>query len=242
MTKTTEQALREQKEDAARTLARAQNGGGAAVATSASAEAAIDAYVNEHAGGGGATFFRWGKGNEYIKTADDTVIPLSTEFTAVFDKVQVGYIRFNGKGNPPTRKMGPLFGGFVMPPRDSLGDDDQRLWELGLDGKPKDPWQSQILLPLVGATDDALYVFQTTSSTGRNAVGRLLTLCRRMQKREPGFYPVIKLDVGGFPRKDPRVGWVKTPAFTPVGRTPMDGTQKIDTSISADLNDSVENL
>jgi hypothetical protein len=32
---------------------------------------------------------------------------------------------------------------------------------------------------------------------------------------------------------------VKVPAFTPVGRTPIDGTKPIDTSISADLDDEI---
>jgi hypothetical protein len=239
MTRTTEQALREQQQDAERNLTKAQSGGGTAVQTSASAEAAIDRYVDEHAGGGGATFFRWSKENEFIKTADDAVIPFGTEFVGVCDKIQVGLIRFNGPGNRPTRKMGPLFGGFVMPDRDSLGDNDPTRWETGLDGKPKDPWQSQILLPLLGVTDEALYVFQTTSPTGRNSVGRLITLYRRMRLREPGLYPVIKLAVGGFPHKDPRVGWVKTPCFTPVGKVPQTGAGKIDTAIASDLNDEV---
>jgi hypothetical protein len=135
--------------------------------------------------------------------------------------------------------MGSLFSGYVMPTRESLGDTDESLWELGLDGKPKSPWQSQILLPLVGTVDHQLYVFQTTSSTGRNAVGRLIALCRKMAKREPGQYPVIKLDVAGFQHRDSRVGWVKTPCFTPVGRVPMDGTVPVDASLASDLNDEV---
>jgi hypothetical protein len=44
--------------------------------------------------------------------------------------------------------MGLLYEGFVMPPRDSPGDLDQSKWEMGLDGKPKDPWSHQIYLVL----------------------------------------------------------------------------------------------
>ena len=37
--------------------------------------------------------------------------------------------------------MGLLYDGFVMPPRESLGDNEAGEWDLGLDGQPADPWQ-----------------------------------------------------------------------------------------------------
>ena len=36
--------------------------------------------------------------------------------------------------------MGLYVEGFVPPRRTDLGDDDEALWEMGLDGKPRDPW------------------------------------------------------------------------------------------------------
>jgi hypothetical protein len=202
-------------------------------------DAALDQFMLEHAGGGGATFFKFAKDGKYRKTSDDEEIPVGTEFVAAYDAIQGGRIRFNGKGNPPTRHMGPLFGGFVPPKREDLGDTDESLWEPGPSGKPADPWQVQMLLPLVDTKTNELFIFNTTSVTGRGAVGKLITACRQMQRKDPGFYPVIRLALGGFPHKDPRIGWVTTPAFPVIGKAPKDGSALANTSLAGDLDDEI---
>ena len=198
----------------------------------------ISSYLDEHCGGGSGVLFKFAKDQRFRRVDDSGEIPIGTEFTVVYDQVQVGWIKFTGKGSPPERKMGPLFGGFTPCPRDELGDMDQSLWEQGLSGKPADPWQSQILLPLQ-AEDGALFIFGTTSITGRRAVGRLIDECRKMLRREPNDYPVIKLALGSFQHRDERVGRVTVPAFVRVGKTPKTGTAAIDTSIGTDLNDEI---
>ena len=198
----------------------------------------ISSYLDEHCGGGSGVLFKFAKDQRFRRVDDSEEVPIGTEFTVVYDQVQVGWIKFTGKGSPPERKMGPLFGGFTPCPRDELGDMDQSLWEQGLSGKPVDPWQSQILLPLQ-AEDGALFIFGTTSITGRRAVGRLIDECRKMQRREPNDYPVIKLALGSFQHRDERVGRVTVPAFVRVGKTPKTGTAAIDTSIGTDLNDEI---
>jgi hypothetical protein len=45
--------------------------------------------------------------------------------------------------------------------------------------------------------------------------------------------------VGGFQHRDERVGWVATPVFAVVGRTPKDSAAKPDTSLAADMNDEI---
>jgi hypothetical protein len=198
----------------------------------------VQNYLDEHCGGGSGVLIKFAKDQRFRRVDDGEEIPLGTEFTVVYPEVQVGWIRFSGKGNPPERKMGPLFSGFTPCPRDELGDNDPSLWEVGLSGKPADPWQSQILLPLQ-AEDGTLYIFGTTSITGRRAVGRLLDECRKMQRREPNDYPVVKLALGSFQHRDERVGNVVVPAFPRVGKTPRTGMAAIDTSIKADLSDEI---
>jgi hypothetical protein len=198
----------------------------------------ISSYLDEHCGGGSGVLIKFAKDQRFRRVDDGEEIALGTEFTVVYDQIQVGWIKFTGKGNPPERKMGPLFGGFNPCPRDELGDTDETLWEQGLSGKPADPWQSQILLPLQ-AEDGALYIFGTTSITGRRAVGRLIDECRKMQRREPNDYPVIKLALNSFKHRDERVGNVTVPAFVRVGKTPKIGMAAIDTSVGADLDDAI---
>jgi hypothetical protein len=201
---------------------------------------AVLQYVNEHAGGTTGTFFKLdGKDGRYKKTRDDEEVPVGTQMVCIYDQAQVGWIKFNGKGNPPDRHMGSLFDGFRAPKREELGDTDQALWERNLSGQPDDPWKSQILLPLQDVETGELFVFGTTSATGRKAVGNLLTHCQRMSQRDPENYPIVRLDTGGFQHRDERVGFVKTPAFPVIGKAPKSGAAKIDTSVAADLNDAM---
>jgi hypothetical protein len=206
-------------------------------ATPVSTDGSIDAFLVSHAGGGGATFFRFTKGA--YTTRDGEEVALKTEFTCPYDAIQVGWIRFRGKGNPPDRHMGPLFGGFVEPPRESLGDQDQTKWELGIDGKPADPWVMQMLVPLVESKTGKLFIFNTTTATGRNAAGKLVFACKTLRRKDPGLYPIIRLDLGGYEHRDSRIGWVKTPAFPIVGQVPKDGTIVPDTTIAGDLDDEI---
>jgi hypothetical protein len=153
--------------------------------------------------------------------------------------VQAGWIRFNGKGEAPTRKQGAVFSGFVPPPRSELGDEDQSEWETDLSGKPADPWQFQLLIPMQNVETGELFVFQTTSLTGRRAGDNLIGLCGRMEKNEPDYYPVIKLRISGFNHRDERVGWVKTPAFERVGKAAKANATMAESAVDADLNDAL---
>src|SRR5262249_9281998 len=120
-----------------------------------------------------------------------------------------------------------------------LGDDDQTKWEIGLDGKPADPWQHHMYLVLQRGSTSELFTYVTSSITGRRAVGNLLRHYNRLQKTKPDCYTLIWLIVGGFRHKDDRVGWVATPVLAVVGRAPKDGTAKPDTSVAADMADQI---
>jgi hypothetical protein len=196
-------------------------------------------YLIEFGVGMSGTFFKFAKDGKFRKTSDDEEVPEGTELVVVYDQIQVGWIKFNGKGNEPDRKMGPIFDGFMPPPRGALGDDDESQWEIGLNGEPADPWQHQVLIPLFNPKMDELFVFNTTSITGRREVGYLIKHCDRMRRKEPNVYPVIKLQIGGFEHRDERVGWVKTPKFVIVGSAPKDNTVAATTAIDKDLEDEV---
>jgi len=199
----------------------------------------VSAYLAQHGLGMSGTFFKFAKDGRFRKTSDDEEIPEGTQFVVIYDQTQGGWIKFIGKGNPPERKQGNLFEGFVPIKQDELPDRDRALWENGLDGKPVDPWQFQLLLPLKNIETEELYIFNTTSVTGRRAVDNLIQACARMQKSEPDLYPVIKLRIGGFQHRDDRVGWVKTPAFERVGKASKADTAIATTTVTDDLNDEV---
>jgi hypothetical protein len=183
---------------------------------------------------------KFSKDGRFITSDDDQEIPEAAEFIALCPQTLVGYIRFNGPGEPPDSVMGLLYGDdFTMPPRESLADLDQAKWELGLNGKPNDPWGHHMYLVLQDTATSELYTFDTASNTGRRAVGNLLRHYDRMQRTHPDELPVIRLRAGGFQHKDDRVGFVKTPVFVVCGRTPSDSAARPDTSTATFLDDVV---
>ena len=200
----------------------------------------VSDYLATHGVGMNGTFFKFAKDGKFRKASDDEEIPEGTQFTVIYDQIQVGWLKFSGKGIPPVRKQGPLFAGFKAPKREDLGDLDQAEWEVdALSGKPKDPWQFQSLLPLQQVETQELFVFQTSSVTGRRAVDRVIQSCERMLLFEPDVYPVIKLRIGGFQHRLDQVGWVKVPAFKRVGKTPKADTTTVITNVKDDLNDDI---
>jgi hypothetical protein len=161
------------------------------------------------------------------------------DFIVLCDETQIGWIKFyHDDETPPDRIMGLLYDGFVLPPRDSLGDRDQSRWEL-YDGKPSDPWLHQMNLVLQTPGTLELATFRTTNKTGRRAVGNLLKHYDRMRRKDDDHYPVVRLKPGGYTDKDPRVGYVYTPTFTVVGKAPKASASIPDTSLASDLNDEI---
>jgi hypothetical protein len=199
----------------------------------------IGAYLAKHGVGASGTFIKFAKDGVFRKQIDDSKIPEGTEAVLIYDQIRVGQIKFLGKGNPPIRHMGPVFAGFVPPDRETLGDLDEAQWEKGLSGKPVDPWQFQVLLPLQDTKTGELLIFGTSSITGRRACDNLIAMCGRMQQREPDDYPVVRLDVSGFQHRDERVGWVKVPAFIRTGKAPKSDASAVVTSVAADLSDEI---
>ena len=137
-----------------------------------------------------------------------------------------GFIKFNGEGEQPTRVGGLPYDGYDVPARESLGDLDPDEWPDGLDGKPSDPWLLQMLLPLQNIETSEVFCFQTTSPTGRTAVGTLMRAYNRMRKTSPGEVPIVQLKPSSYEHRT--FGTVNIPCFVIVGRTKPGDTQPAD--------------
>lgn len=182
---------------------------------------------------------KFGKDGRFVTADDSEPIGEDVDFVALPDQTLIGYMQFNGEGEPPDRRMGLLYDGYIMPPRATLGDTDVSQWEIGLDGKPADPWQHFIYLVLQRGDTGELFTYTTSSVTGRRAIGNLLRHYDRLQRTHPDMYPCVRLKTGGFNHRDDRVGWVNVPVLAVVGRAPKDSTAKPNTSPAADLDDSI---
>lgn len=200
----------------------------------------IERYVDEVAPPGIAGHLtKFTKEGEFRTKDTDETIGENEDFICLADQTLIGWQRFNGPGEMPTRDMGLLYENFVLRDKDTLPDRDSSKWELGLDGTPQDPWKSTQYLVLQKVSTGEIYTFSTDSQTGRNAVGQLLRHFNRMEKRRANEYPVVRLKKAGFEHRDPRVGWVNKPAFVVVGKTPKDSAEKPDTSLAKDMNDEI---
>jgi hypothetical protein len=180
---------------------------------------------------------KFSKDGKFVTPDDESEISEDQDFTALCDETLVGYVKFNGPGEPPDKHMGLLYDGFVMPDRKTLGDLDKSKWELGLDNEPDDPWQHHQYLVLQQADTKELFTFVTSSKTGRRAVGNLLRHYDRLRRSNANDVPVVRLCTGGYKHKDDRVGWVVTPVFVVFGKTPRDSAVKPDTSTGGVLNE-----
>jgi hypothetical protein len=169
---TAEQIRKQQKADAEKASAQVKANLPAPTNSSATALAVPDnrtdvqKYIDEIAPASiVGRMVKFSKDGEFATTDDDAVIGDDVDFTALVDQTLIGWIKFNGEGAPPDRHMGLLYEGFMMPARESLGNLDQSQWEMGLDGKPQDPWSHQVYLVLQRGDSGELFTFVTSSIT-----------------------------------------------------------------------------
>jgi hypothetical protein len=229
---TTAQALKQQNDDAERD----RNAVATVTATTpATISTGLD-YLAKHTSSG--TVMRSSKEGKFVlPTQGDLELPEGTELVCHWYAARAGRQRFNGKGQRPDMRIDLIFGG-NPPKRDELGDNDPSQWPISdMTGRPEDPWQEVLMVPLEHAASGEIYIFQTGSVTGLRAVSNLLRQASRLAVKDADSLPVIKLRVGGFDHR--KYGWVKVPAFEFIGKAPKSNIAAAATTVSADLNDEV---
>jgi hypothetical protein len=178
-----------------------------------------------------------GKAGRFLFVDNDETVDATEDFTVLGDETLVTYVKFRPEG-PPLREGGLLYAAdFALPERAALGDLDPRNWEIGLSGKPEDPWKLEMALVLKRPSTQELLTFSTMSKTGRRAVGGLLKHFDRLRRTDPGAFPVVRLKPGHY--NDDRYGPVPIPTFPVVGVSPGHTVAIPDTSLKGDLNDEI---
>jgi hypothetical protein len=101
--------------------------------------------------------------------------------------------------------------------REQLGDTDEGLWDIGSNGRPKDPWALGSHLPFLDPETGELFVFSTTSRGGISAIGYLFNAYADHLTQEPNSIkmPVIELSTDGYNHRE--YNWVDIPQFDIVG-------------------------
>jgi hypothetical protein len=175
------------------------------------------------------------KGKYFIGEAE---VPLGSEFVAHTPQWTKCWIKFAG-GKVADRRIYKVAEGFKPPPRENLGDNDESAWEAGLDGKPKNPWSLQDLLPLENFENGEIIIFTTSSTGGGIAVAELCQAYVRHAQRASRALPLVKLSVADMPTK--LYGDVPRPHFEISGwdEATAGGIEVITPNAASELNDEI---
>jgi hypothetical protein len=142
----------------------------------------------------------------------DDCIPESSEFVAYIDQLLRGWIRFKD-GAVVDRYIVPISAG-RPPEREELGDLDPSEWkETDADGRPRDPFVKQWMLPLMAVDTEDFAVFATGSKGGIAAIGDLCRVYGRAHRN--GLLPIVALKTRSY--KHPIYGKIQTPDLPIVG-------------------------
>jgi hypothetical protein len=152
---------------------------------------------------------------EFLKGQECEVVPEGTLFTVACDMTLRGYILWQD-GKPAKHVLTCIASGAPLPQREDLGHDDKALWEVGADGKARDPWQPVMYVPVMGS-DGELATFTNGSVSGIKSINRLLKRYATHAARHPDDYPLVKLKVAFFMHSDRAIGKVFYPDFEPAG-------------------------
>jgi hypothetical protein len=144
------------------------------------------------------------------KVGDDEV-PLGTQYVCHANQLTYCWIKFRDK-KVIERRIGKAIEKWIPPERDELDDNDPAKWEMGLDGKPKDPWCFQHLLPFEHLESGEVVIFATSSVGGKIATEELVReYARRLKRKGSRALPIVKLASKEMPTKS--FGKVLRPYF-----------------------------
>jgi hypothetical protein len=181
------------------------------------------------------TLLKFIKGKYFINKVE---VALGTRYVAHTTQWTKAWIKF-ADGGVVDQRMGKVADGFALSPRESLGDTDESKWELDRDGKPKDPWSPQYLLPMESLENGDVVVFTTPSVGGKRAVADLCQAYTRHTKKGSRALPIVGLATAEMSTK--KWGSVPRPEFKIVGwnEVAADNVEVISPSVADDLDDEI---
>lgn len=158
---------------------------------------------------------------DWLAGEDEEELPPGTKLVANMDQLMVGWIKWVDN-RPDQQIMGLIIEGYQPPKRASLGDLDQNSWEVGNDGRPRDPWQftNYVLMKEPGADgsdDENLFTFTTSSKGGLNCIGDLCKAFGKQMRMRPDEYPVVEIGTDSYNHPNKEFGRIKTPTLRVVG-------------------------
>lgn len=147
---------------------------------------------------------------EWYAGQNSEEIPLGTKLAADMMRAEWGWVRWHDK-KPAERRMTLVASGQQPAPRDTLGHNDPDLWARDPNnGKPIDPWQKTIEIPVRELDGERREFIIAGGSKGfEGACKALFGAFGKEMRENMGKVPVIAL--GGGKYSHPTYGVVKVP-------------------------------
>ena len=152
---------------------------------------------------------------DWLVGQDNEELPLGTKLAADMMNAEWGWFRWKDQ-KPVDRRMVTVSSGQPVPSRDQLGHDDRQLWDIDANGKPRDPWQRTIEIPVREISGEKREFILSGSSKGfEGGCKALFKAFDKGRRANAGKTPVIELRSDKY--SHPTYGIVKTPAMPLVG-------------------------
>ena len=152
---------------------------------------AYDAYVNE----GGANLgklLKFIKGQYFIGEEE---VESGTQYAALMFEERRGWVKFVD-GKPVDYRIGLVRDGYILPSRESLGDNDPAFWPTDTRGHPQDVWVKQSYLPLLDIETNEMLCFVSGSQGGEQALRSLMRDYK--PKARTSEVPIISLQSDSY--------------------------------------------
>jgi hypothetical protein len=154
---------------------------------------------------------KFSKFGQWTAGQDNIEIPMGTRMIAHAIEIYVGWIKW--QDNKPVEQLMHKLGDGIKPPsRAELGDTDSAAWDIGIDDRPRDPWQFSNYLVLMD-DDGGLYTFATASKGGIQAVGSLAKAYGLRMRQHPNELPVVELGWDSYDHPNKAYGEIRYPVF-----------------------------
>jgi hypothetical protein len=159
------------------------------------------------------------KHGDWIAGEAGEEMPDNIRFIIHMGDMQEGWQRWD-EGRPTEQRMSYVRDRRPDRPnvcgRQELGDTDPAAWELGLDGRPRDPWMFTFMFNLMDENGQ-LYTFSNGSDGTKSALKALNESYAVVYRHRPDDFPIVQLGKSGYNHKNKQIGWVNTPQFNIVG-------------------------
>jgi hypothetical protein len=174
-----------------------------------------------------------GKTGEWTAGPQGVEVPHGTELVAIVPEMLTGWVKWVD-GELADQAMVPVYSALGSDPRAhraTLDETDRSKWPLDDDGRPRDPWQEAVLLPMVNPKTGAKYSLSTCSVGGVRACKQLSGTYSRQMRAAPetttGYLPLVAIGTRSYKHSDKKRGTIFNPVLEGVDWVPATDVLKL---------------